>query len=195
MKLSPIVVFFLFVQFLSAQVQDKVDFVHANVSIEPTPSENRINGNVTYQFDVIEDVSSFYLDAVNLEFSSVFLDDAKIDYDYNGRKITIKKIMEKGDTHFLKLDYVAKPKQTVYFLGWNDGVRNNEQVWTQGQGKYTSHWLPSFDDMMEKVEFDLEIILKQDYTVIANGKLVKQDTLPDDNGYLWQFDTEEPMSS
>ena len=195
MKLSPIVVFFLFVQFLSAQVQDKVDFVHANVSIEPTPSENRINGNVTYQFDVIEDVSSFYLDAVNLEFSSVFLDDAKIDYDYNGRKITIKKIMEKGDTHFLKLDYVAKPKQTVYFLGWNDGVRNNEQVWTQGQGKYTSHWLPSFDDMMEKVEFDLEIILKQDYTVIANGKLVKQDTLPDDNGYLWQFDMEEPMSS
>ena len=195
MKLSPIVVFFLFVQFLSAQVQDKVDFVHANVSIEPTPSENRINGNVTYQFDVIEDVSSFYLDAVNLEFSSVFLDDAKIDYDYNGRKITIKKMMEKGDTHLLKLDYIGKPKQTVYFLGWDDGVRNNEQVWTQGQGKYTSHWLPSFDDMMEKVEFDLEIILKQDYTVIANGKLVKQDTLPDDNGYLWQFDMEEPMSS
>ncbi|WP_421812005.1 M1 family metallopeptidase [Flagellimonas sp.] len=195
MKLSPVVVFFLFVQFLSSQVQDKVDFVHAKVLIEPTPSENRINGSVTYQFDVIEDVGSIYLDAVDLEFSSVFLDQTKIDFDYNGRKITIKKKLEKGGNHMLKLDYVAKPKQTVYFLGWDDGVRNNEQVWTQGQGKYTSHWLPSFDDMTEKVEFDLDIVLEQDYTVIANGKLVKKDTLSDSKGYLWHFDMEKPMSS
>ncbi len=195
MKLSPVVVFFLFVQFLSSQVQDKVDFVHAKVLIEPTPSENRINGSVTYQFDVIEDVGSIYLDAVDLEFSSVFLDQTKIDFDYNGRKITIKKKLVKGGNHMLKLDYVAKPKQTVYFLGWDDGVRNNEQVWTQGQGKYTSHWLPSFDDMTEKVEFDLDIVLEQDYTVIANGKLVKKDTLSDSKGYLWHFDMEKPMSS
>ena len=195
MKLSPVIVFLLFLQFLSAQIQDKVDFVHAKVLIEPTPSENRINGSVVYQFDVIEDVSSVYLDAVNLEFSSVFLDDAKIDYDYNGRKITIKKKLERGGNHTLKLEYVAKPEQTVYFLGWDDGVRNNEQVWTQGQGKYTSHWLPSFDDMTEKVEFDLDIVLEQDYTVIANGKLVKKDTLSDSKGYLWHFDMEKPMSS
>ena len=194
MKLSPILVFFLFAHLLSAQIQDKVDFVRANVLIEPTPSENRINGSVTYQFEVIEDVSSVYLDAVDLEFSSVILDDAKIDYDYNGRKITIKKKLEKGDAHRLKLEYVAKPKQTVYFLGWDDGVRNNEQVWTQGQGKYTSHWLPSFDDMTEKVEFDVDILLRQDYTVIANGKLIKKDTLPNSKGYLWQFDMEKPMS-
>ncbi|MEC3964520.1 M1 family metallopeptidase [Flagellimonas halotolerans] len=195
MKLSPILVFFLFVQLLSAQIQDKVDFVRAEVLIEPTPSENLINGSVTYQFDVIEDVGSIYLDAIGLEFSSVFLDHTKIDFDYNGRKITIKKKLEKGGNHMLKLEYVAKPKQTVYFLGWDDGVRNNEQVWTQGQGKYTSHWLPSFDDMAEKVEFDLDIILKQNYTVIANGKLVKKDTLSDSKGYLWQFDMEKPMSS
>lgn len=195
MKLSPIIVFFLFAQFLSAQIQDKVDFVHAQVLIAPTPSENRINGSVTYQFDIIEDVGSIYLDAVDMEFSSVSLDDTKIDFEYNGRKIVINKKMEKGDAHSLKLDYVAKPKQTVYFLGWNDGVRDNEQIWTQGQGKYTSRWLPSFDDMMEKVEFDLEIILKQDYTVISNGRLVKKDTLPDSKGYLWQFDMKNPMSS
>ncbi|NDV14908.1 M1 family peptidase [Muricauda sp. TY007] len=195
MKLSPILVFFLFVQLSFAQIQGKVDFVQADVLIEPTPSENRINGSVIYQFNVIEAVDSIYLDAIDLDFSSVFLDDTKINYDYNGQKITIKKKMVKGDTHKLKLDYVAKPKQTVYFLGWDDAVRNNEQVWTQGQGKYTSHWLPSFDDMSEKVEFDLDILLKRDYTVIANGNLVKKDTLPDFKGYLWQFDMEKPMSS
>jgi len=195
MKLSPVVIFFLFVQFLSGQIQDKVDFVHADVLIEPTPAENRINGSVAYQFKVIEDVDSIFLDAVNLEFSSVFFDGVKKDYDYNGKRITINNEMKKGGSHIISIDYIAKPKQTVYFLGWDDAVSNNEQVWTQGQGKYTSHWLPSFDDMTEKVEFDLDILLKEDYTVIANGNLIKKEALPDSNGYVWQFDMEKPMSS
>ena len=195
MKLSPVVIFFLFVQFLSAQIQDRVDYVRADVLIEPVPIENRINGSVTYQFHVLEDVDFLFLDAVNLEFSNVSLDGEKVDYDYNGKRITVNKEFKGGGNHIVSMDYVAKPNQTVYFLGWDDAVGNNEQVWTQGQGKYTSHWLPSFDDMTEKVEFDLEIILKEDYTVIANGNLIKKEILSDSKGYLWQFDMEEPMSS
>jgi len=195
MKLTPALIFFLFIQLLSAQVQDKVDFIRAEVLIEPTPSEGRINGSVAYQYNVIEDVDSIFLDAVNLDFSAVYLDGNRADYEYNGRKLVIKKKMKKRDSHILSLDYVARPKQTVYFLGWDDAIEGDEQIWTQGQGKYTSHWLPSFDDMTEKVEFNLDIILKQDYTVIANGKLVKKETLPNANGYLWQFDMQKPMSS
>ncbi|WP_275647946.1 M1 family metallopeptidase [Flagellimonas okinawensis] len=172
-----------------------MDFLRADVLIEPTPVENRINGSVSYHFNVIEDVDSFFLDAVNMEFSNVSLDGVQVEYNYNGKQITVNKEMNKGENHIVSLDYVAKPKQTVYFLGWDDAVRNNEQVWTQGQGKYTSHWLPSFDDMTEKVEFDLKIILKEDFTVIANGKLIKKKTLPNSTGYSWQFDMEEPMSS
>ena len=195
MKLSPIVIFLLLVQSMSAQIQDKVDFLHAQVWIEPEPVENRIHGTVTYRFEVIKDVDSVYLDAVNMDFSKVFIDGKKMDYVYDGKKITIKTDLKKGGQHDLSLAYVAKPKQTVYFLGWDDAVQNNEQVWTQGQGKYTSHWLPSFDDMTEKVEFDLKITLEQAYTVIANGKLIKKEPLPNSNGYTWQFDMEKPMSS
>ncbi|WP_349351293.1 MULTISPECIES: M1 family metallopeptidase [unclassified Flagellimonas] len=180
---------------MSAQIQDKVDFLHAQVWIEPEPVENRIHGTVTYRFEVIKDVDSVYLDAVNMDFSKVFIDGKKMDYVYDGKKMTIKTDLKKGGQHDLSLAYVAKPKQTVYFLGWDDAVRNNEQVWTQGQGKYTSHWLPSFDDMTEKVEFDLKITLEQAYTVIANGKLIKKEPLPNSNGYTWQFDMEKPMSS
>ena len=180
---------------MSAQIQDKVDFLHAQVWIEPEPVENRIHGTVTYRFEVIKDVDSVYLDAVNMDFSKVFIDGKKMDYVYDGKKMTIKTDLKKGGQHDLSLAYVAKPKQTVYFLGWDDAVQNNEQVWTQGQGKYTSHWLPSFDDMTEKVEFDLKITLEQAYTVIANGKMIKKEPLPNSNGYTWQFDMEKPMSS
>ena len=104
MKLSPIVIFFLFAQFLSAQIQDKVDFVRADVLIEPTPSENRISGKVAYQFKVIEDVDSIFLDAVNIDFSMVSLDGIKTDYDYNGKKITIKKEMKMRENHIVSID-------------------------------------------------------------------------------------------
>ncbi|WP_421807169.1 M1 family metallopeptidase [Flagellimonas sp.] len=180
---------------MSAQIQDKVDFLHAQVWIEPEPVENRIHGTITYRFEVIKDVDSVYLDAVNIDFPEVYIDGKKMDYVYDGKKIIIKMELKKGGQHDLFVAYVAKPKQTVYFLGWDDAVRNNEQVWTQGQGKYTSHWLPSFDDMTEKVEFDLKITLEQAYTVIANGKLIKKEPLPNSNGYTWYFDMEKPMSS
>jgi aminopeptidase N len=35
----------------------------------------------------------------------------------------------------------------MYFVGSESN--DNVQIWTQGQGKYTSHWFPSFDDVNE----------------------------------------------
>src|SRR5690606_20428512 len=64
---------------------------------------------------------------------------------------------------------------------------------TQGQGKYSSHWVPSFDDMREKVEFDLSISFEKDYQVIANGTLMGTEEL---NGRKkWSFNMDRPMSS
>lgn len=69
----------------------------------------------------------------------------------------------------------------------------NGQIWTQGQGKYTSHWLPSFDDMNEKLEFDLTIRVPPKYTVIANGRL-ESDTITG-NLRSYRYDMSKPMSS
>lgn len=193
MKLTPILIFFLFVQFLSAQVQDKVDFIRAEVFVEPIPSEQKIMGNVTYGFTVTNKVDSIFLDAHRMDFSSVMLDGKKVSYTNTDKKIIIHHPFKKTAPHTLKLEYVAYPKQTVYFLGWNDTVDGNEQIWTQGQGKYTSHWLPSLDDMTDKVEFDLSLAFKNGYTVIANGKLSGKEEMNDKTH--WSFDLQKPMSS
>jgi aminopeptidase N len=37
----------------------------------------------------------------------------------------------------------------LYFVG--SEAADDLQIWTQGQGKYTSNWFPSFDDVNEKV--------------------------------------------
>lgn len=187
-------IFLFTIYYSSAQHQDKVDFIRGEVFIEPIPKEKEINGMVIYEFDVLKDVDSVFLNARNMEISSVRLDGKKIKYSNDKTIISIKNRFKEGKTHKLKLIYSCGPKQTVYFLGWDDDISGNEQIWTQGQGKYTSYWLPSFDDMEEKVEFDLNIQAFKKYRVIANGRLEDVTKIPV-NEPIWYFDMEKPMSS
>lgn len=176
------------------QHQDKVDFVHAEATVRPDPIQKRISGKVTYRFDVLKEVDSIFLDAKNMKFSSVKLNNKKVKTFNDGKTICVKKRFKEGKSYRLVLEFNAKPKQTVYFIGWEDDNPNNDQIWTQGQGKYTSHWLPSLDDMTEKVEFDLTIVAKGEHEVVANGKLV--DTQMKSDGLKeWRFDMQKPMSS
>lgn len=188
------ILFLLEFFFSNAQHQDKVDFIRGDVFLEPIAEQNRIEGRVSYEFKVLQDVDSVFLDAHNMDFSSVLLNGKKAEYSNSGTRISISKNFKKARDYRLTLSYSSTPKQTVYFLGWEDDIAANEQVWTQGQGKYTSHWLPSFDDMEEKVEFDLTISFDDAYEVIANGKLESEKSGAAGTK-TWQFDMEHPMSS
>ena len=185
-------VWFLFIFLgLSAfsQHQEKVDFIKATVVITPDLSEESIAGKVFYTFNILQNVDSVWLDAKNMDFAEVRLDNRKVKWNYDGKILVIKKKFKKGLDHKLSIQYSCAPKQTVYFIGLDDDNADNDQVWTQGQGKYTSYWLPSFDDMEEKVEFDMSVIADVDFEIIANGKLVEI------AGGEWKFDMQKPMSS
>ena len=91
----------------------------------------------------------------------------------------------------LSFSYSATPKQTLYFVGSEE--KNNLQIWTQGQGKYTSHWFPSFDDVNEKVIFNLNVVFNKEYQIISNGRL---DFKSEFNGMsVWNYRMKKPMSS
>ncbi len=201
---------------LFSQHQDKVDFTKAHVSIQINPDSKEVTGKVVYDFEALGSVDSVFLDARNIDFSSIRLNNKKVRFNNTGQTISIYKKLKKGKAYALTLEYTAKPKQTVYFIGWDTSTKpvlseverlsvtshedisqqdspGSRQVWTQGQGKYTSHWLPSFDDMTEKVEFDMNITFDASYEVIANGKLQK--IIGTDGLKTWSFDMGKPMSS
>ena len=189
------VVFFLCLSYFTyGQHQANVDFIEADVYLRPEPTEKQLKGGVVYRFNVIQNIDSVFLDAKNMEFLKVELDGKKADFTTMEKVISIKHRFKKGESHKLIIEYVAKPKQTVYYIGWDDDVKGNEQIWTQGQGKYTSHWLPSFDDMEEKVEFDMTIETSKEFQVIANGELVMKSNETEDYP-VWHFDMQKPMSS
>lgn len=191
----------LFLLFLSisfsglGQHQDKVDFIRGEVFVRPNPKRNDIKGSVNYEFKVLKDVDSVFLDAKKMGLEEVNLDGKQIEVSVNEKTITVFKQFKAGKVHNLRIDFYAQPRQTLYFIGWEDAVKGNQQIWTQGQGKYTSHWLPSFDDMEEKVEFDLTIATKEGLIVIANGEYIYTSTTRNGDEDEWHFDMLEPMSS
>ncbi|GAA3606112.1 M1 family metallopeptidase [Flavivirga amylovorans] len=176
-----------------SQQTDYMDFKRANANISFDQNIEQVSGYIEYTFDILKDIDSIYIDAKNFLHQEVIaLDVPVFDYEYDGKHIIIKSDFKKNASHRIQISWFAKPKKALYFIDWkhDDG---NKQIWTQGQGKYTSNWLPSIDDMNDKIEFDLTITFDKDYEVIANGKLTNKQI--NESTIIWHYDMQHPMSS
>ncbi|MDY8135478.1 M1 family metallopeptidase [Aquimarina sp. 2201CG5-10] len=189
------VIFYVFLFLVSlrsvAQQTDAVDFLKGQVTVTIDAKTKTVDGEVVYTFKVLQNTASIYIDAQSMEVKEVHLDEKKTKFTYDNKKIIIASGFSEGSNHSVTIKYIAKPKKALYFVKDYEG---NDQVWTQGQGKYTSNWLPSFDEMKEKVEFDLTINYEKGYEAISNGKLVKSTSL-NETTQSWQYDMQHPMSS
>lgn len=155
-----------------------------------------VSGKVTVVFKALENVNRAYLDAQKFtEITST--DTLKISYKDN--KIWLIGDFIKNETYTYNFNYKTKPKKALYFWGWDEKnidttAVNRKQIWSQGQGKYTSYWLPSIDNMNDKIVFDLKYNFDSQYQVIANGNLLST-TKTANNQTQWHYTMKHPMSS
>ena len=183
--------FGLFSFFVFSQQSDNVNFKSAFVDLSFNTSEKLVMGNLTYEFEILKPVDSIYLDAVGMIFKNVKLNKSTAKWDNDGDKFWLLERLVPNKKYQLSFTYQVSPKKALYFVGWDNEAPN--QIWTQGQGKYTSHWLPSLDDTNDKIEFDLQVTFDKAYEVVANGALVNK---TEKNGKItWTYDMERPMSS
>lgn len=172
---------------ISAQQTELVDFLRIKAFVEPNKIDKSVNGGVNVAFKILKDTDSVYLNAIDMTISEIELNAISNIVAASDKIWFIKNDkFKEGETYEVNFNYSAQPKQTLYFTG--------DQIWTQGQGKYTSHWLPSIDDVNDKIEFDLMIMAEKNESVIANGKLKNVD-VGFKNFHQWNFDMNEPMSS
>nr|WP_297306183.1 M1 family metallopeptidase [uncultured Flavobacterium sp.] len=188
MKKILLPLFIIISQVNFAQKSNQVDFIKANASIDFDISQRKILGNVTYNFNVKSEVDTIRIDAKNMQIQSVLIDGKSAGFKYDKKQIKLFSGYKMGDNQ-LTIKYNTIPKQTVYFIG----TGNDLQIWTQGQGKYTSHWLPSFDDYNEKVIYNLSISFDKNYQVVANGVLSNKKN--NGNVSTWNYVMTDPMSS
>ena len=181
---------FLFITTFAFGQQIKyVDFKSVSGQLSINSSQKTISGNVDFDFDVLQPIDTIKIDAKNMEFSNVQIDGKNVAFNNTGKELQIINSFQKGKNH-LTFTYNAKPKQALYFVD----IENKEvQIWTQGQGRYTSNWFPSFDDVNEKLVFNLGITYDAAYQVVSNG-ILKEKTQKG-NSFHWQYEMEKPMSS
>ncbi|RAR48995.1 M1 family metallopeptidase [Flavobacterium lacus] len=185
--------FLLFFSISFAQHSQKVDFKTVHATLLPNAIQKSISGEVKYEFEVLSSIDTIAIDAIRMDFTNVKINGKLVNFKNSQKALQLFEGFKKGK-NTLTFNYKAIPKQTLYFIGEGE----NLQIWTQGQGKYTSHWLPSFDDVNEKVIFNISIKFNDDYTILSNGVLKNRDHKR--NGYeegftTYNYQMSKPMSS
>lgn len=174
--------------FSFAQQTQKVDFKIAYGNISINAVEKKVFGSVNYIFEVKEAIDTIKIDAQNMTFTDVEINNKEVKFINSGKTLNLFEGFKNGKNTIV-FSYVAFPKQTMYF---NNQI-SNLQIWTQGQGKYTSHWFPSFEDVNEKVVFNMNITFDKEYNVLSNGVLKAVYSF--NNEKIWKYVMQKPMSS
>jgi len=163
-----------------------VDVLRIDAIVGLDIEDASVFGELKVDFRMLQDATQVALDAKNMEVLSTT---EAFEIEATPTHIVFKGDFKAGEEYTATFDYMATPKQALYFVD-NEG---QPQVWTQGQGKYTSHWLPSLDDMNDKIEFDIKSSDRHKNTIITNGVLSepnKQYKVVD-----YHFDMKQPISS
>ncbi len=186
--------FFLFLASLSfAQQTTYVDFLDVKANLSIVPDSSLVRGSASYKFEILKPVDSVFIDAkaISVDTTLTNLGNKGLTFSNDGNKIWIKHNFKADSTYIINLQYKVKPKKALYFLKrkgkWN--------IWTQGQGKYTSHWLPSIDDVNDKMIFDLTFVFEADYTILSNGKQLSEGLGTNFKPQSARYKMEQPMSS
>lgn len=181
--------FLLFISAFSfAQQTKSVDFTSVLGKIEINALDKSVSGEVTYDFVVNNSIDTIKIDAQNMDCSNLKISNSEVKSINNSKQIVLFEGYKLGK-NTLTFHYLARPKQAMYFVGKGDQL----QIWTQGQGKYTSNWFPSFDDPNEKLIFNLDIQFNNQFQVVSNGKLEKK--IVNQDNLIWNYRMKKPMSS
>ncbi|MEP6262934.1 MAG: M1 family metallopeptidase [Gillisia sp.] len=174
----------------------RVDFKEVNATIAVNPYLKTIEGQVTYFLKVLQPTDSLFIDARNMEFEEVQLNGDPVKFHSDGQRLWLVEAFKPSEENEISLSYKTSPRQSMYFINWDVPKEKDvsRQVWTQGQGRFTSNWLPSFDDPREKTIFSLTWIFPRNYELASNGVL-KNKSAVQDTLIQWEYAMEAPMSS
>ena len=170
-----------------------VDFTHGEIKLHLLPDSSMVTGVVEYTFQVLRNSDSLMVDARQMEIMEVMLNGRSHDFSFDGKRagISIRRLVPAE--HRLTISYKAKPTKALYFLGWKDELDGNEQIWTQGQGQNNSHWVPSFEDLSQKMTYTFQIKAPVGYTLLSNGVLNKEKSKPALGE--WTYEQKQPISA
>ena len=174
------------------------DFITTDIFLDIDTDSAQVDGEVLHTFSPLRNgMDTVWLDGPNVKVVKAFINEQPIEWESHKEGTTFKyqTAFLQDSTYSLRVQYEAKPKRGMYFIGWDDKTdRRRKQIWTQGQGIDNRHWFPHFDDMSEKVFISTTVVFDTNYKVLSNGNL---DTLINngDGTQTWYYKMKRPHAS
>ena len=171
--------------------KDKINvLVHTKLKVDFDFKNKELNGLawVTLQ-PYFYPTSKVTLDAKAMLIHSITLNDKKLEYFYDSKKLIIDlpKEYKRGEKYTLYIKYTARPEKVnqkgsaaitsakgLYFIDAEPEKGKDLQVWTQGETEASSCWFPTIDSPNQKTSQEIYITVPKKYVTLSNGKLENQ---------------------
>jgi aminopeptidase N len=121
-------------------------------------------------------ITQLSLDAVNLNITSVQVNDNPQKFDYDGDRliIALNPSTELSKKLLINIAYsVEKPQRGIYFI-YPDKYYPNKpiQVWTQGEDEDSRFWFPCFDYPGQLSSSEIRVLIPNNLIALSNGELI-----------------------
>lgn len=163
-----------------------------------------VNGDTTVELTPLNaDLSSVELDAVDLNFSSIKLENASADLRFsiaNGQvNVKLDRPYKPGETISIRFKYTIRdPKKGIYFIAASTPedktLKHPAQIWTQNEPEDARYWFPSFDFPSDKATSEEFITAPKGELAVGNGRLVDTKANPDGTT-LYHYRMDVPHST
>lgn len=160
--------------------EHSLDMERMRLEISFEPQKGLVKGKVTHFFKPIQQkVDTIFFDAPKINIKEARLNNQPVRFTISETGVTVfpAKPLTWDTNDSITFIYEATPRKGIYFIGWNDEKNlSRKQIWTQGQGTDNRYWIPSYDEMNDKLITEVIVTFDKDYSVLSNGtKLSEKD--------------------
>ncbi len=182
-----------------------IDILHIALDLDVSLKTQSVSGKATLDFQPNRPVTSFTLDAVDLKVSEVRDVSAKgepgktLAFETTGKELEIRfeAPLTREQPKRIEISYsVKEPRSGLHFFKPTETEPDVPwMVWSQGQPEGNRYWFPCFDRPNERQTTELIARVDKEFTVLSNGKLIRQEALEDGQRTEFHWKQDKPHVS
>jgi aminopeptidase N len=152
-----------------------IDVLHYDFSIKVNDLNNRIDGNAAITLEFKKSTDSFLLDLAGMSVSSVKINNRSTAFRQTKSHLIIYSAGKPRQQYTFNIRYQGIPADGLIISNNKFGHRG---FFGDNWPDRAHNWLPCVDHPSDKATVDWRIIAPDHYTVVANGALLEERTLP-----------------
>jgi aminopeptidase N len=160
--------------------QSSIDVIHYDLSLELTDTSDSIIGSATIQVMIRDNgISGMWFDFADMKVSRVQMHGVERPFtQHDGRlEFDFDRIYFKDEIAVVEVQYSGESETGGLSIGKNSYGRR--VIFADNWPDRAHHWFPSIDHPFDKATVDFTITAPDRYDVVANGSLIRTESLLD----------------